>query len=67
MSLLSDMLDRVKYAKSELAIDAAGLSDAHRERLIELAKSRGLSVAGTKRWLLIRRLSAAKAIEAGEV
>lgn len=53
---LDQILDQVKPGKREVTIDADGYTPHQVEQIIAVAKSRGLHVSGTRRWLLIRDL-----------
>jgi hypothetical protein len=54
--LLDTLLDSVKPRESELTLDVFGYSPEDRARIVAAARGRGLSAAGTDRWLLIRDL-----------
>lgn len=57
-TVLDQLLDRVKYGKSELTLDVDGYSAKQVSRVRSVAKARGLNVSGTNRWILIRDLKA---------
>lgn len=55
-TLLDRLLSGVKYGKKELTFDVEGYSPEQVSRISKAAKSKGLNVSGTNRWLLIRDL-----------
>lgn len=55
-TLLDKLLDQVEPGRSELTLDVDGYSEAQIRRIVTAARKRGLSAAGTGRWLLIRDL-----------
>lgn len=54
------ILDQVKCGKREVTFDLEDYTKAQAARVRAVAKARGLHVAGTHRWLLVRDLSCAK-------
>jgi hypothetical protein len=56
VTLLDRILDSVKPGKSEVTIDVDGYTKEQINQITVEAKSRGLHVSGTHRWLLIRDL-----------
>jgi hypothetical protein len=53
---LDVVLDLVEARRREVTIDADGYAPEQVARIVAAARSRGLSVSGTSRWLLIRDL-----------
>ena len=50
------LLDAVVARKRELTFDLEGYTPAQRQAVEDAATSRGLSVSGDARWLLVRDL-----------
>jgi hypothetical protein len=53
---LDRILDYVKKSQTEVTIDADGYQPDHVDQIYAVARSRGLHVSGTHRWILIRDL-----------
>jgi hypothetical protein len=51
------LLDSVKCGKREVTFDLDDYTLKQAERVQEAARSRGLDVSGTRRWVLVRDLS----------
>lgn len=56
LTKLDLLLDQVEAGKRELTIDADKYTTEQKDRIVAAAKSRGLHISGTDRWLLIRDL-----------
>ena len=54
--MLDLLLDRVKPREHEVTIDTAGFTEKKVDQIIAAAKERGLHVARSRRWVLIRDL-----------
>ncbi len=57
MTKLDLILNQVKKGMREVTFDTEGYTNAQIKQIKAAAKSRGLNVAGTNRWLLVRDLS----------
>lgn len=50
------ILDKVKCGEREVTFDVDGYTKEQAERVRATARTRGLHVSGTSRWILVRRL-----------